>query len=618
MSLILDHLIDASSRTAFAIAWANDQEEKGVRLPAKQDILDIAPPTPKRWRGWGIDLWKQMFKANRVDSAEALLEKTGLGAPDVWTDDELTEFAHYIACEALRIGVRWDDSHEKHGLKVPSKEFDGGEVDDEERENPRRVKRNPSSKNGSVHIVKPGKLKDGIWEGEVVSEVRALTDMLEDLGLKHLAKTMSDTQGVFDSEYSPPASEVAGLNRSKVPSEAIEIFADASVNAYRSAWENSAEGYFVQTVTKNFLDLLNESSGTARYDDVKIDFEVRAREEGDINGIFSDPFIKVTISNPGHFSNYVETLLGYQGGEPVDSPLKDSGLSQLLAMLKSEVSGDIKNIGEVDTSNADMDWDLFKETFESNVSEMSPAEIAECLQTYAKDNDLTVKEVYEKVEKLVHARAGAIASALKGGYDPRQGKLFRGNPSKEDFASQLDDLAATGSVKGLMKLAKEHGGEDTDEGAAALYRAQAVKARLAGDIQTAVMHEQASEGWLDKLRENSSSSSDKHRIAVSFATTTPESAEAGDYAETGWEDEEGHDCEPADEDETAADLAVKFLKGEGGTEASSSHFHKDVWYTQPDGSTDYRTGEEKILSFHLKGFTVEEQKEVFERMKRAR
>ena len=110
-----------------------------------------------------------------------------------------------------------------------------------------------------------------------------------------------------------------------------------------------------------------------------------------------------------------------------------------------------------------------------------------------------------------------------------------------------------------------------------------------------------------------------HTVNVYFARVTPESAEDGDFSETGVVDE-GISLEP-DEDEredglTAVDLAVKLLKHEGATQPSSTHFHKGIWYASGFEVVSYRTGEEEERTFHLKGFTEREEREVFNEVAR--
>jgi hypothetical protein len=90
---------------------------------------------------------------------------------------------------------------------------------------------------------------------------------------------------------------------------------------------------------------------------------------------------------------------------------------------------------------------------------------------------------------------------------------------------------------------------------------------------------------------------------------TPESAEEGDFAETGWLDEEGVEIEKEDGPGYVKG-AVKFLRNEGISEASSSAFHKGVWYSRYN-DVNYRDGSQQTDSYHLKGFSEKEEREVF-------
>jgi hypothetical protein len=108
-------------------------------------------------------------------------------------------------------------------------------------------------------------------------------------------------------------------------------------------------------------------------------------------------------------------------------------------------------------------------------------------------------------------------------------------------------------------------------------------------------------------------------IKTTYQTVTPESAAKGGFEDQGWEDEEGKSMSPdeydIEEGVTAIDKAVEFLKDNGANEPSSSQFNTGVWYSTPDGEKNYTTGEEKFHSFHLKGFTPEEEEEIYNRMK---
>lgn len=112
-----------------------------------------------------------------------------------------------------------------------------------------------------------------------------------------------------------------------------------------------------------------------------------------------------------------------------------------------------------------------------------------------------------------------------------------------------------------------------------------------------------------------SNSGGEKRIRISFETVTPESAEQGDAAERGWIDEEGESMDPDADDRaeglTAVDKAADFLDDQG-VSPSASHFHPGLWYTTTDPDTDLRTGETEYRSYHLVGFTTEEQQEIFD------
>jgi len=96
------------------------------------------------------------------------------------------------------------------------------------------------------------------------------------------------------------------------------------------------------------------------------------------------------------------------------------------------------------------------------------------------------------------------------------------------------------------------------------------------------------------------------KIKISYSVVTPESAEIGDFAETGWENQEGETLE------TVHDAAI-FLITEGAKHASSSAFHPGIWYeTNPE--LDYQDMSEKTLAFHLYDFSEDDQAWIFERV----
>lgn len=94
-------------------------------------------------------------------------------------------------------------------------------------------------------------------------------------------------------------------------------------------------------------------------------------------------------------------------------------------------------------------------------------------------------------------------------------------------------------------------------------------------------------------------------IKTTYSQITPESASNGDFSETGWIDEKGESFDSVEE-------AVDWLKREGAIEPSSTCFHPGIWYSTGFVCVDYSDGTEEERAFHLKGFTPEEEREVYE------
>jgi hypothetical protein len=77
---------------------------------------------------------------------------------------------------------------------------------------------------------------------------------------------------------------------------------------------------------------------------------------------------------------------------------------------------------------------------------------------------------------------------------------------------------------------------------------------------------------------------------------------------------DAYDVDDYDGDESAAAVAlvVGVIRREyGATEPSNSSGGPGTWFTQPDGSTDYRTGEVCRVSIHLDGWTPAEQAAIY-------
>lgn len=93
------------------------------------------------------------------------------------------------------------------------------------------------------------------------------------------------------------------------------------------------------------------------------------------------------------------------------------------------------------------------------------------------------------------------------------------------------------------------------------------------------------------------------RITTSYEIVTPESAADGDSAENGWEDKKGETFDDVDE-------AISWLRRKGAIHPSNSHFSKGTWYST-DEDMNVRTGAWTTYAFHLSGFSVEEQRTIF-------
>jgi hypothetical protein len=99
----------------------------------------------------------------------------------------------------------------------------------------------------------------------------------------------------------------------------------------------------------------------------------------------------------------------------------------------------------------------------------------------------------------------------------------------------------------------------------------------------------------------------KRTIFVAFEIVTPESAEDGDVAEAGEQDEE--EIIPV-QGETFVSTAVTYLRGSGAFPADGADWFETGW------SEDYQSGESENHTFHLRGFTDEEENMIWSEMKK--
>jgi hypothetical protein len=106
-------------------------------------------------------------------------------------------------------------------------------------------------------------------------------------------------------------------------------------------------------------------------------------------------------------------------------------------------------------------------------------------------------------------------------------------------------------------------------------------------------------------------------IRTTYEIVDPESAAHGDARERGWHDEDGESMEPDNDEESegmsVVDKAVEWLQDHGAAHASSSHFHSGVWYSA-EPEHDWKCDDETTYSFHLAGFTVEQERDIAARL----
>jgi hypothetical protein len=108
-------------------------------------------------------------------------------------------------------------------------------------------------------------------------------------------------------------------------------------------------------------------------------------------------------------------------------------------------------------------------------------------------------------------------------------------------------------------------------------------------------------------------------IRISYEVITPESADIGEIDDSGWIDEDGvvidPEVDPRIEDASYKEWAV--LNAAVGVigchrQASCYPFVPGfTWYTETAGDEDYATGAVTYKSWHLSGFTPEEEQAIY-------
>jgi hypothetical protein len=356
--------------------------------------------------------------------------------------------------EEVEASVATAESYEPDRPHVPEAMDDDSEDDedeDEDEEAPSDEEEAPSV-SGSLRMAgviaaanereeSPGKLnpKTRVWEGQVISTILPASEILEDLGQKSAAKFLEEPMDVimnWGTDWTPDADDIAGYVSNKYE-DAVLFFPEAAKRAWQNGWESGVESYMVTHMLDSLKELLSGSESVSyegetdngEYEvDVKVEVDFNGEGTRDVKSIWSDELIKITISNPTHLMNYADRY-----DHPVDEALDkrefDDGYSALITHLKDEYRQEIKNIGDVDSRNADFSEDVFDDAFPEYVEEWvqdDPEAVLEHLQAKAKEDDVSLQEVmtdmldaYPPAKKFI----GRLRAASGGAFDERQQKL---------------------------------------------------------------------------------------------------------------------------------------------------------------------------------------------------
>lgn len=122
---VLDSLIlQGMARGPFASWWATNMEDQG-RSFSGQDIMEVAPNTPRWAHAWAKKLGKSIASLNG-----ATLSELYASAQDVGYRNNAETFGTHLGMEAIGSGIAWTDDAYSYGgtalvISVPSYEMWG-------------------------------------------------------------------------------------------------------------------------------------------------------------------------------------------------------------------------------------------------------------------------------------------------------------------------------------------------------------------------------------------------------------------------------------------------------------------------------------------------------------
>ncbi len=114
--------IAAMARTLFVTAWADREEEEGRSL-GRCELMHVAPSTEPEAGAAALRLVGRYEQANGMSLICIYAQACRADDIDQNDHENARLFGHYLAAQALGIGVSWFDDHARFPLQVPSFEF---------------------------------------------------------------------------------------------------------------------------------------------------------------------------------------------------------------------------------------------------------------------------------------------------------------------------------------------------------------------------------------------------------------------------------------------------------------------------------------------------------------
>lgn len=107
-------IIDAMAKLAWAVFWANREEEKG-RSHSQMEIYDIVPATPPAARKWARNVAREMLALNKAPSLTHIYRV----ALNHGYQKSADQFGGDLGHQAIGTGINWRDDIPMGHARVP-------------------------------------------------------------------------------------------------------------------------------------------------------------------------------------------------------------------------------------------------------------------------------------------------------------------------------------------------------------------------------------------------------------------------------------------------------------------------------------------------------------------